>query len=420
MKSFSLSQLSKEAKTKCLWSISIIIFVIIDFFVFFNSPGTGDIRDHFVYWIDNVDIYGFRQGFIENADMYPPLSTFLMYIGSRIFFFFENAPAIRATGCIALLVCGLWIIYKYQKPEYGFWLVFSCLISVHLGFIDALVFPFLIIAFYYLHKQKYLLFAVFFTLCCCVKMQPLIIAPILFCYFVTVSTQKPHISIPVKKILQMALCVIITLLPFFLIYGIIPIIECIKSGLSAPGFSPNALNFIWVVQYFVELVFPEKTQPLVDGLPSIYWTPHGKMLYFDYIFWLAFVVLCVFTIFLKRKTPQIILKICIIEYTIYFLFKLAVHENHLILAMVLAGILLCLEDTMANRWIFIFYIFATNMNMYLFYNLTGWGGFHVFSIGQIPNSVILAVANTIILLGICLYLFIDIIKNQASSPTNEV
>lgn len=419
MKPFVLSTNSENKNSKRLWTLSVLVFVIIDYFVFFNAPGTGDIREHFIYWVDNVYEYGLRQGFIENADMYPPLSTLLMYISSRIFFFFENAQAIRAADIIALLICGIWIIHKYDKPEYGFWMVVSCLTSVHLGFIDALVFPFLIIAFYYLSKERYLGFAVFFSLCCCVKMQPLIIAPILFCYFVTISTKKPYVSIPIKKVMQMALCVVVTLLPFFLIYGIKPIVACIRAGLIAPGFSPNGLNFIWIVQYLVEMIFPEKTQPLVDGLPGIYWGPHGPMLYFDYIFWLAFVILCIFTMFLKRKTPQIILKICIIEYTIYFLFKLAVHENHLILAMVLTAILLCLEDTIMNRWIFIFYVFATNMNMYLFYNLTGSGSFHVLSIAGIPNSVILAGANTVVLSGICLYLFIDILKEQSLATTRE-
>lgn len=419
MKASMLSPTSEDKRIKYLWTFSVIAFVIVDFFVFFNAPGTGDIREHFVYWIDNVNEYGLRQGFIENADMYPPLSTILMYLGSRIFFFFENAQAIRAADMVALLVCGIWVIHKYDKPEYGFWMVVSCLVSVHLGFIDALVFPFLIIGFYYLDKQRYLLFAIFFSLCCCVKMQPLIIAPILFCYFVTVSTKKPYVSLPLRKVMQMALCVVATLLPFFLIYGIKPIVECIRAGLIAPGFSPNALNFIWIVQYFMELLFPEKTQPLINGLPDIYWGPHGPMLYFNYIFWLIFVALCIFTIFLKRKTPQIILKICIIEYTVYFLFKLAVHENHLILTMILTGILLCLEDTVINRWIFIFYVLSTNMNMYLFYNLTGFGSFHVLSIGEVPNSVIIAGINTIVLLGICVYLFIDIIKAQSLDISKE-
>lgn len=399
-------------KSKLLWSLSIIAIIILDFFIFFRAEGTGDIREHFIYWIDNVYKYGLRRGFIENADMYPPLSTLLMYLGSHIFYFFENEQIIRATDMVALLVCGLWIVHKFEKPEYGFWIVVSCLLSVHMGFIDSLVFPFLIIAFYYLHKQHYLLFAVLFTLCCCVKMQPLIIAPILLCYFISISSKKPYIDIPIKKVSKMAICVIVTLLPFFLVYGIKPIVQCIRAGLNAPGFSPLGLNFIWIVQYFVELLFPEKTQPLVNGLPDIYWGPHGKMLYFDYIFWGCFFGLCLFVMKLKHKNTSIILKICIIEYTIYFLFKLAVHENHLILAMVLTGILLCIEDTMMNRWIFMFYAFATNMNIYLFYGITGWGGFDVLSIGKLPNSVIISSVNTIVLLGICVILFISILKEN--------
>lgn len=412
MKPIQLSARSSEEKSRYLWTFSVIALVIIDFLVFFRAEGTGDIREHFIYWIDNVYQYGFRQGFIENADMYPPLSTILMYIGSRIFFLFENDQAIRGMDLLMLLVCGLWMIHKYEKPEYGFWMVVSCLISVHLGFIDALVFPFLIIAFYYLQKERYCLFAVFFTLCCCVKMQPLIIAPILVCYFVTLSNRKPYFLAPFKRILQMGISAVLTLIPFFIIYGIKPIIECIRSGLIAPGFSDNALNFIWVVQYFLEKYFPGKTQPLTDGLPTIYWGPHGVLLLFNYVFWLVFIALVIFTLVLKRKTPAIVLKICIIEYTVYFLFKLAVHENHLILAMVLTAILLCLEDNVVNRWIFIIYAFITNMNMYLFYGITGMTSFHTLSVGNIPNSVIIAGVNTIILLGICIYLIYTIIKDQ--------
>lgn len=414
MKLFSLSTKSSEQKQRYLWTISVIAIVILDFLVFFQAQGTGDIQEHFIYWIDNVYQYGFCQGFIENADMYPPLSTILMYIGSRIFFMFENTQAIRGIDLIMLLVCGLWVIYKYDKPEYGFWLVVSCLLGVHLGFIDALVFPFLIISFYFLKEEKYNLFAVFFTLCCCVKMQPLIIAPMLVCYFVTIFVKKPHVSMNIKRIVQMGICAILTLVPFFLVYGIKPIIDCIRSGLDAPGFSDNALNFIWVVQYFLEKYFPERTQPLTNGLPGIYWTPHGIMYIFNHVFWITFIALVIVTLFLKRKTPAIILKICIIEYTVYFLFKLAVHENHLVLAMVLTGILLCLEDTVMNRWIFIMYAIITNMNMYLFYGITGDVWFHTLSVGDIPNSVILASANTIVLLGICGFLFISILKEQNS------
>lgn len=399
-------------KKRYLWTLSAIVIVIIDFLVFFRAEGTGDIREHFIYWIDNVYQYGFRQGFIENADMYPPLSTILMYIGSRIFFIFENAQAIRGMDLLMLLVCGLWIIYKYNKPEYGFWMIISCLLSVHLGFIDALVFPFLIIAFYFLQKERYCLFAVFFTLCCCVKMQPLIIAPILVCYFITLSIKKPYFIAPIKRILQMGICAILTLTPFFLIYGIEPIMKCIRSGLIAPGFSPNGLNFIWIVQYFLEMYFPDKTMPLTNGLPEIYWGPHGVMHIFNYVFWFIFIALVIFTLLIKHKTPIIILKICIIEYTFYFLFKLAVHENHLILAMVLTAILLCLEDTMINRWIFMVYAFITNMNMYLFYGITGITYFHNLSVANIPNSVILASANTVVLLGVNLLLFISILKDQ--------
>lgn len=412
MKLTSLSAKTNEEKKRYLWTLSAIVIVIIDFLVFFRAEGTGDIREHFIYWIDNVYQYGFRQGFIENADMYPPLSTILMYIGSRIFFIFENAQAIRGMDLLMLLVCGLWIIYKYNKPEYGFWMIVSCLLSVHLGFIDALVFPFLIIAFYFLQKERYCLFAVFFTLCCCVKMQPLIIAPMLVCYFITISNKKPYFSAPIKRILQMGICAILTLAPFFLIYGIKPIMKCIRSGLIAPGFSPNGLNFIWIVQYFLEMYFPDKTMPLTDGLPEIYWGPHGVMLIFNYVFWFIFIALVIFTLLLNRKNPVIILKICIIEYTFYFLFKLAVHENHLILAMVLTAILLCLEDTMINRWIFMVYAFITNMNMYLFYGITGITYFHNLSVANIPNSVILASANTVVLLGINLLLFISILKDQ--------
>lgn len=412
MKLTSLSAKTNEEKKRYLWTLSAIVIVIIDFLVFFRAEGTGDIREHFIYWIDNVYQYGFRQGFIENADMYPPLSTILMYIGSRIFFIFENAQAIRGMDLLMLLVCGLWIIYKYNKPEYGFWMIISCLLSVHLGFIDALVFPFLIIAFYFLQKERYCLFAVFFTLCCCVKMQPLIIAPILVCYFITLSIKKPYFIAPIKRILQMGICAILTLTPFFLIYGIEPIMKCIRSGLIAPGFSPNGLNFIWIVQYFLEMYFPDKTMPLTNGLPEIYWGPHGVMLIFNYVFWIIFIALVIFTLLIKHKTPIIILKICIIAYTFYFLFKLAVHENHLILAMVLTAILLCLEDTMINRWIFMVYAFITNMNMYLFYGITGITYFHNLSVANIPNSVILASANTVVLLGVNLLLFISILKDQ--------
>lgn len=114
--------------------------------------------------------------------------------------------------------------------------------------------------------------------------------------------------------------------------------KCIRSGLIAPGFSPNGLNFIWIVRYFLEMYFPDKTMPLTDGLPEIYRGPHGVMLIFNYDFWIIFIALVIFTLLIKHKTPIIILKICIIEYTFYFLFKLAVHENHLILGGIIVGI----------------------------------------------------------------------------------
>lgn len=414
MNQISLSSLNKK---KLFWMLLAITVAMADYVYFFHAPGTGDIREYFVFWIDNVYQYGLRQGFIENANMYTPLSTILMFLGSVFFPCLENAQAIRAMDMIMLLLAGWWLIYKYEKPLYGFLLVLAGLVNVQLGYIDVFLFPFLTISMYFLSKEKYHLFAVFFTLCCCLKLQPFIIAPLLILYFVSISPHKPYINVPVKKVTQMATTCVLTLLPFFVVYGFKAIFDCIKTGLVAPGFSPNALNFIWIVQYFCEMLFPDKTIPLENGLPVIYWSPHGKMHWFDYIFWATFLFLCIYTVTLKKRYTTSILKLVIIEFTIYFLFRLGVHENHLIFAMTLTGILLCLEDNLANRCIFIFYAIVTNVNMALFYGLDGMKNSHVLLWGAIPNSVVLATINTIGLLIICVYLFLNVQKQNRIDTT---
>lgn len=57
MKLTSLSAKTNEEKKRYLWTLSAIVIVIIDFLVFFRAEGTGDIREHFIYWIDNVYQY---------------------------------------------------------------------------------------------------------------------------------------------------------------------------------------------------------------------------------------------------------------------------------------------------------------------------------------------------------------------------
>lgn len=404
----SQNTLQSQNRIKLFWMLLAITVAVADYVYFFQAPGTGDIRGYFVLWVDNVYRYGLRQGFIENANMYTPLSTFFMFVGSILFPLLENAQAIRAMGIILLLVSSWWIVYKYNKPVYGFLIVLAGLLSIQLGFIDVYLFPFLTISIYYLSKERYHLFVVFFTLSCCIKLQPFIIAPLLLLFFVSIKPRKPYICVPLKNVIQMSISCALTLLPLFALYGFKSIFDCIKFGLTTPGFSPNALNFIWIVQYFCELLFPDKTTPLVDGLPVVYWSPHGKMLWFDYIFWGTFVFLCIYTILLKKKTTTIILKLIIIEFTIFFLFKLGVHENHLILAMILTLLLLCLEDNLMNRCIFIFYAIVTNVNMAFFYGLEGERNSHSLLFGFIPNSVIISTTNTLGLLIICIYLFINI------------
>lgn len=59
-----------------------------------------------------------------------------------------------------------------------------------------------------------------------------------------------------------------------------------------------------------------------------------------------------------------------------------------------------------------FYALATNINMYLFYGITGAGAFHTFSIGNLPNSVLIAGFNFVCLLVICVQLFVSILREQ--------
>ena len=377
---------------KYKWDILFFSMAILTLICFWNSEGMSDIG-FYKRWITKAADLGVVAGFEANADMYPPLCTLLHFAvykaGAGLL---DRSHTIMLVNFIFILVTAL-LVRLYTRKTLPAALTFaSCLISVTNAYIDILTAPFLLLGVLSLEKKKYIPAGIFLALMCLMKFQPLIMMPFFAAYFVTLMPKKPFIRFDVKPLVFLGASAMAVVAITFAVYGF-PFITALKKTFmeSDSFYAPQALGLPWLLQYLYEIftgTYDGRIALLRKDCPSeMYLTSH--------LFWLVYIILFVWYLLREKKDIQTLLGFSCAAFLSYYLLHTGVHENHYFMGMLLGIILYINNKNTGNLFIMVTGIFTFNINVLIFYGLSGTGPGFTPGLGSLDPSAALAVFNLI-------------------------
>lgn len=342
--------------------------------VAFLFVGTED-AEEWLRWADNVNQYGLIDGYRMNAHEHPPFLSllFLLTTKSGMFFGLHTYYGLKL-GLLLFLLASTVIIYYWsgRNIEFTFYCYLSLLLSsLCLSYIDILFCPFILLAVYFISKEKIAPGLFFFTIAALIKYPPMIIAPFLAVYLVNLKLQNrfPLNTFIRSLTTELLLPVLMVVIPVFVFFGMEPV-YALKRAFEHGILSAQAFNFNWIVTRFVQI------------FPDMEFSSHGWQLNDRYL-WLrsewsfallritvAVFYLSLFVAFLSRpKNIESLLLFCIAGHMTYFIFNHGVHENHLFLTCILAIALACINAQFRPMAITLAVI--SSLNLIAFYGFNG-------------------------------------------------
>lgn len=299
----------------------IVIFVTA---LLFNSPGTGDVNS----WI-KVQEYMKQVGVIKTYGIftgYPPLSFTILSIAHY-----------KVLIVVSLLI-STYMMYLWKKDYIFFYATF--VLCCILGYIDIFYMPFLIGGLWFAEKKNIYGCVSLFTIALFIKWQPLIILPFVLIY--CVGTNYKNI---IKVVIPMLL------ISFFIVqyFGYNSVKIGFDSQVSQAYLSGNALNLNWIITYIMS--------PTNGEIKFIY----SDITYPRLLFYFFYAITVVMFLISKKEFKDLLFY-CMLGFMSYFMFNIAVHENHLFVAALFAVLL---KEYIVSVMF--------NLNMFIFYGVTGMG-----------------------------------------------
>ena len=386
------------------WSgIGLLLLVNLIALSFFYSPGTGDVSI-WRTWIDQMWAFGLVGGFVHSGTDYPPLVLIILATVARC------ADALSMT--VFLVLKGSLFIFLFATAASFYWfsrnliltaaLEFSLILnSVALGYLDIYFAPFLIAAFFCLQRGHLTIGVLLFAISCAIKWQPLLIAPFICIYVMSVAGEgvlgrgKTY-----KRAIPFAVAAIVVALPLVMMFGAGAIINSLRRATTMHNFiSGYALNFGWLHTWALHLWAPEKYGSLQDGQIDLIQTRDALLLLPEKIlFYLSYAAILI-AFACQKKTLRQLIVYSMLGYLSYFLFNTGVHENHLFPVACLAWILVFIDSSQLVRAINL--SVAANANLFLFAGVFGQGVRCV--IAGVDITVFFAVANICFFVGLLVH-----------------
>ena len=369
-------------------------------FGFLHSPGTGDVGIQ-LEWNQNVDAKGIIDGFKANNDSiyppYPPLNAVMFYYLGRL----SRLSGVDAvTGfkfsCFAFLILSTAIFYWWTRNGllavvFELSLVLS---STAHGYTDIHMTPALLLSFWALQKKQWVPFTLFFAVSCLIKWQPLIIAPVILIYILDIQRLRDWRSVDYKGIgLRLVLPSVAVFILVLSIFGT-ALLTALGKAMHHDWFSCNALNFNWIITYFLKVFRPSTFGELSNGLLKWIRTGDLRIVLGAKLLFFSSYLLTLWLFFRRPKTFTNLLLFSLLAYLSYFMFNTGVHENHLYLAVLFSALLAAYSKRFMSD--FIFWSIAANANLYFFYGTDGLG---------VPFNRVAIIDITLLLAFINLYYY---------------
>src|SRR5436309_11580550 len=263
----------EPARNAPKWSaVALLLLVSLIAVSLFFSPGTGDVSI-WVDWIREISSYGLIGGFKHSGTDYPPLAFVLLAAVSRGAATFGIAQflALKFSLLIFLLATAACFYWFTRNLILTAALEFTLILnSVALGYIDIYFAPFLIAGLFQLRRGNLNRGVLLFTISCFIKWQPVIIAPFICSYVLSLAQGGPDTHCkPQMRILPFALATVAVALPIITVFGAAVIHSLGRGMTDDPVLSGNALNLSWLHTWALHLAQPGTYGALKDGQVDI-------------------------------------------------------------------------------------------------------------------------------------------------------
>ncbi|MBI4707810.1 MAG: hypothetical protein HY761_07805 [Candidatus Omnitrophica bacterium] len=330
-----------NADTTYVQRAVLIILLALITLSFFHSPGQGDVR-FWLKWIETVDAHGPFMSFESRErtslglealqEAYPPFASLISFSTAKLSHMFSTdyftALKISLTFFLFLSSFIFWIWTRdfFITAIFHFSLLLN---SVMLVYIDIYFVPTLILSLWAIKERNLKAFTIFYSISCLIKWQPIIISPFILLYILNIKKAAEWKQIDFKGITfsvlsPLILIVIIT----FSLFGM-PFLKSFASAVTEPYLSGDALNFGWIMTYFLHVFFPDKFGYLIEGEANYIMTTSLKLMLIPKLLFFISYAIAFLAFFKKEKSFENLIYYSLVGFLAYFIFNTGAHENHL-------------------------------------------------------------------------------------------
>lgn len=237
-----------------------------------------------------------------------------------------------------------------------------------LGYMDVVPAPFLIGALWAIRNDRAVFGFVLFLVSSLLKWQPLILAPFLLLHVLEISNWRSIGTALTKPLLwQLGIAVAVTVLCVGAVFGGAPY-AAFRWALLDPFLSGTTLNIPWVATFLAQLLFKANFS-IANEVGHMMLRPL-YLLPFKLVFFGLFAVTVLRFIRVERTFTNLLI-FSILGVVTYGVWNASVHENHWFIALVPAFILAGAARDGPARWIAILVAVMFNVNLFVFYGITG-------------------------------------------------
>lgn len=351
---------------------SFLLMVCLTALLFVHSPGTTDVSI-WRAWTGNVHELGIVEGYRANDSDYPPFAVVILaavvplgkslHIGSFLAFKLLLLAGLYLTSLVFLLLSREVVLTGLLQ--------LALILSVGHGYIDVFFAPTFLFAFLCLQARWNAVAATALVVACLTKWQPLLIVPFvaayLFAHARAVHRSPRALALALLRQWAPALVVVAVVLAVFgAAMG-----QALRTALSHPFLSGNALNVCWIITHLLHVAGPDRFGALEGGAAQFIVTSDPRIVLVPkLLFGIAYAAVLI--VFIRReKTLTNLLVFGLNAYLAYFTLNTGVHENHLFLVVLLSFLLCGVSDRYRNVALII--ALAANVNLLLFNGLDGKG-----------------------------------------------
>lgn len=382
-------------RVKLAQAAGVILGVLLVTLTFARSPGTGDM-DYWTRWAHHADVYGMTDGYAADKADYPPYSSVILLGALRLARLFGGGIFEAIKLALILFLCLTSLIFWLWTRN--FWLAvglhLSLLLgSVALGYLDIFFASSLLLSLWALKEKKLAWFAVFYSITCLIKWQPIILAPFLLVYLLNIQKIGDWKQIDFKRLIAWVVLPALGILVLtVLAFGVAPLWESLNRAFSHNFLSGNALNFNWIITHFLHVFYPRQFGPLINGQARFIRTRELEITLIPRLLFLLSYAVALVSFFRREKTFERLLLFALNGYLAYFIFNIGVHENHWFIAVLLAPILFWVNGE--RLFLMLSLSLMSTINLFLFYGVDGRGlGFSRMITPTLDSALVLSIFN---------------------------